>query len=53
MENAGYVYLIMPQLSFNILKPIAKGFDLFIDRFVKDPLGFFKIGSFLCDYTEA
>jgi hypothetical protein len=47
-EHAGCVYLVAPQPSFNILKPIAKSFDLLLDKIVKDPAAFFRLaGSFV------
>jgi hypothetical protein len=42
-ENTGCIYLITPQPSFNILKPIAKTFNLFLDRIVKDPAAFLRL----------
>lgn len=42
-DNAGSVFLVTPQPHFNILKPIAKTFDLFLDRVAKDPIAFFKL----------
>ena len=42
-ENAGCVYLVTPQPAFNILKPIAKTFDLLLDRIAKDPAAFLRL----------
>jgi len=42
-EYAGSVFLLNPQPHFNILKPIAKTFDGFLDRVAKDPAAFFKL----------
>jgi hypothetical protein len=42
-ENAGSVFLLNPQPHFNILKPIAKTFNSFLDRVAKDPAAFFKL----------
>lgn len=42
-ENAGAIYLITPQPKFNILKPIAKNFNLFLNRVAKDPAAFFRL----------
>ena len=42
-ENAGSIYLAHPQPSFNILKPIAKTFDIFLDRVAKDPAAFLRL----------
>jgi hypothetical protein len=42
-EYAGNVFLLNPQPHFNILKPIAKTFDDFLNRVAKDPAAFFKL----------
>ncbi|WP_426671105.1 hypothetical protein ACPPVU_07695 [Mucilaginibacter sp. McL0603] len=42
-ENAGCIYLVAPQPAFNILKPIAKTFNLFLDRVAKDPAAFLRL----------
>jgi hypothetical protein len=42
-ENAGSIYLIAPQPAFNILKPIAKDFNFFLDRIVNDPAAFLRL----------
>ncbi len=42
-ENAGSVYLAAPEPSFDILKPIAKTFDIFLDRVAKDPAAFLRL----------
>jgi len=42
-EYAGNVFLVTPQPHFNILKPIAKTFNGFLERVAKDPAAFFKL----------
>jgi hypothetical protein len=42
-ENAGCVYLVAPQPHFNILKPIAKSFNHFLERIAKDPAAFLRL----------
>ena len=42
-ENAGSIYLAHPQPPFNILKPIAKSFNIFLERVANDPASFFKL----------
>jgi len=42
-EYAGNIFLVTPQPHFNILKPIAKTFNSFLDRVAKDPAAFFKL----------
>lgn len=42
-ENAGSIYLAHPQPAFNILKPIAKTFNIFLDRVAKDPAAFLRL----------
>ena len=42
-ENAGSIFLLNPQPHFNILKPIAKSYNQFLDRIAKDPAAFFKL----------
>jgi hypothetical protein len=42
-ENAGNIFLLEPQPHFNILKPIAKTFNIFLERIAKDPAAFFKL----------
>jgi hypothetical protein len=34
--NAGQIFYLAPQPEFNILRPIARSFDLFLDRLVND-----------------
>ena len=42
-ENAGCVYLVAPQPHFNILKPVAKSFNLFLQRIAKEPAAFLRL----------
>lgn len=42
-DNAGQVFLLMPQPHFNILKPVAKSYNLLLERIAKDPAAFFRI----------
>jgi hypothetical protein len=42
-ENAGCVYYVTPQPHFNILKPIAKSFNLLLERIAKDPAAFLRL----------
>jgi hypothetical protein len=42
-ENAGSIYLAAPQPAFNILKPIAKTFNIFLERMAKDPAAFLRL----------
>lgn len=42
-ENAGSIFFATPQPQFNILKPIARNFDLLLARIVKDPAAFFRL----------
>lgn len=42
-ENAGGVFLLNPQPHFNVLKPIAKSYNLLLERIAKDPVAFFKL----------
>ena len=42
-ENAGNIFILMPEPRFNVLKPIAKGFNAFLDRIAKDPAAFLKL----------
>lgn len=42
-EDAGNIYLLEPEPEFNILKPIAKGFNNFLDRIAKEPAEFLKL----------
>jgi hypothetical protein len=42
-ENAGSIFLLNPQPHFNILKPIAKSYNLLLERIAKDPAAFFKL----------
>ena len=52
-ENTGCVYLVMPQPRFNILKPIAKSFDLLLARIAKDPAAFFRlVGAYVTKKGE-
>ncbi|RQH04358.1 hypothetical protein D1Y85_18000 [Paraburkholderia dinghuensis] len=42
-EFAGNVFLIQCQPRFNILKPIAKGFEALLQRMGKDPAAFLRL----------
>jgi len=42
-ENTGKVFLLNPQPRFNILKPIAKSYNDFLERIAKDPAAFFRL----------
>lgn len=42
-ENAGSIYLVTPEPSFNILKPIAKTFNIFLDKMANDPAAFLRL----------
>ncbi len=42
-ENAGCVFLVAPQPAFNILRPIAKGFQPLLDRIAKDLPAFLRL----------
>jgi hypothetical protein len=42
-ENAGYIYFVTPQPQFNILRPIAKGFQPLLDRIAKDLAAFLRL----------
>jgi len=42
-ENAGNIYLIAPQPEFNILRPIAKGFQPLLERIGKDLPAFLRL----------
>ena len=42
-ENAGCVYYVTPQPSFNILRPIAKGFQPLLNRITKDLPAFMRL----------
>ena len=42
-ENAGNVYCLCPQPQFNILRPIARGFYLLLERIAKDPAAFLRL----------
>lgn len=42
-ENAGSVFLLRPQPHFNILKPVARSYNQFLDRIAKDPAAFLKL----------
>lgn len=42
-ENAGNIYLLQAQPSFNILKPIAKSYNAMLERIEKDPAAFLKL----------
>lgn len=42
-ENAGQIYLVTAQPHFNILRPVAKNYSLFLDRIAKDPAAFLKM----------
>jgi hypothetical protein len=47
-EHAGKVFYLCPQPHFNILKPIAKSYDLLVERINKDPIRFFnKIRAYI------
>jgi hypothetical protein len=48
-EHAGHVFLVAPQPRFNILRPIAKGFDALLQRMGKDPAAFLRlVGALVC-----
>jgi hypothetical protein len=42
-ENAGCIFYVTPQPHFNILKPIAKSFELLLERIGKDPAAFLRL----------
>lgn len=42
-ENAGNIYLSEPQPHFDILKPIARGYQALQDRIAKDPAAFLRL----------
>lgn len=42
-ENAGCVYYVTPQPEFNILRPIARGFQPLLDRMAKDLPAFLRL----------
>jgi hypothetical protein len=42
-ENAGGVFFAEPQPHFNTLKPIAKNFNIFLERIAKDPASLLRL----------
>lgn len=42
-ENAGSIYFAHPEPPFNILRPIAKTFNVFLQRVAKDPAAFLRL----------
>lgn len=42
-DNAGNVFYLCPQPHFNILRPIARGFNLLLERIAKDPAAFLRL----------
>jgi hypothetical protein len=42
-DHAGGVFFATPQPWFNILRPIAKGFNALLDRIAQDPAAFLRL----------
>jgi len=42
-ENAGGIFFAEPQPHFNTLKPIAKNFNIFLERIAKDPAALLRL----------
>ncbi len=42
-DHAGSVFFATPQPWFNILRPIAKGFNALLDRIADDPAAFLRL----------
>lgn len=42
-ENAGNIFLLQPEPKFNVLKPIAKGYNAFLGRIADNPAAFLKL----------
>jgi hypothetical protein len=48
-EHAGHVFFVTPQPRFNILRPVARGFDALLQRMGKDPAAFLRlVGAHVC-----